>query len=64
MLQFKITFPNSTSKSQSVVTFQIQVTKIELTDKVLLLPEFNYGLWLYVGAGQTQVMFGVSNLEQ
>ena len=22
------------------------------------------GLWLYVGAGQTQVMFGVSNLEQ
>ena len=62
MLQFKITFPNSTSKSHSAVTFQIQVTKIERTDKVLLLTEFQYGLWLYVGAGQ--VMFGVSNLEQ
>ena len=65
MLQFKITFLNkSTSKSHAVVTFQIQVTKIELTDKVLLLTEFKCGLWLYVGAGQTQVMFGVSNLEQ
>ena len=60
MLQFKITFLNSTSKSHSVVTFQIQVTKIELTDKVLLLTEFKCGLWLYVGVGQTQV----SNLEQ
>ena len=64
MLQFKITFPNSTFKSHSVVTFQIHVTKIELTVKVLLLTEFKYGLWLYVGAGQTQVMFGVSNVEQ
>ena len=63
MLQFKITF--STSKSHSVVTFQIQGTKIELTDKVLLVTaEFKCGLWLYVGAGQTEVMFGVSNLEQ
>ena len=25
---------------------------------------YKCGLWLYVGAGQTQVMFGVSNLEQ
>ena len=47
-----------------MVTFQIQVTKIEPTDKVFLLTEFECGLWLYVGAGQTQVMFGVSNLEQ
>ena len=64
MLQFKIKFLNSTSKSHSGVTFQIQVTKIELTDKVLLLTDVKYGLWLYVGAGQTQVMFGVSKLEQ
>ena len=64
MLQFKIEFLNSTSKTRSRVTFQVQVTKIELTDKVLLLTEFKCGLWLYVGAGQTHVMFGVSNLKQ
>ena len=55
---------NSTSKSYSGVTFQIQVTKSELTGKVLLLTEFKCGLWLYVGAGANTSYVGVSNLEQ